>query len=886
MKPAALVLVALALFPTVFAEDTRRAWETFDEANTRRIREETANFRNNNPDFTGPRPSDKADWSSWDGIIARYKRRHGELPTEPPPATPTESGDSGVSARLSAQIDAAYEEKKAKEFQRIYDGAYKEKAPDMMIELANVFATQFYYPDSLKLPASPADTAMNHLMRVYGTSSSLRARIFMLGLMPSVLEPDRYQSTESPGAVMIFARGGIGDQRFAASDTLDVLRTRAARGGAFASLAIGTWQLFNSFGEGSFPAGAAVPAAVERQEIRAAFERVYAHCPYLGRYFIGSLLWRFDDVGGESVASLLSLIDNPNYLPGDTTGYYTRMLKDEARRMLATAHFDHRVPGASHRAAIRILRSCEGPFYAYALYEAAQRVFYDDLSEQDSLLEAAEDYLQVEAAGRAIAKEDDPWMPRDGLLYHVHLLRALAALYGDTPRWGAAPSADLGEAERELTAAATAVGSAGDPEARLRLTVFRARQGDATARAALDADKSPLARIELARLALRDAANVADAERALEQIRLALLDESGRVRRCDYFAVGYDLLQAVERFEEARDSICRIGGVVGNRQRLSFAEQRAVQDTFTQLRKIPEPAKVEPEPVAVQPFPDLTDMDYSTAIDRVSEWAAQQDGVAGGAITPARQELRRAIGEFLISFPVQGPSSPQAFLPSLRRDGTLVEWAALARVLGTYGYSQFRANVPLYLELREHLLALPLDSTDPYTRVVRRWFVEKFAHTASGDPSDPEWLAIMKREVAKGDAWAAMWGGQELLAASRANAAQAVEWLLIARASADARISEDGIHYLRPFSDPSVAVEQEYRPDDLVKYLRAKPLPPPTGGYWRDPEASRSGTDPNEAIPDTALMAALRQRAKNGDKTAGKLLAQEIASRRILLFGE
>jgi hypothetical protein len=470
-----LLSLGLLAFATLSArtEVTQRSGESYDEYNTRRIQEETANFRNNNPTFTGPSASSQADWSSWQGMIDRYNARHSRSEPQPirfDPEVRKRAQADADNQRLMARIDAQLEAARSEAFDRINEPA-KEGKSWALLRVGQYFSSTGgrYLPDG----EDPDVAAFNLYCRA-GDGNSVERQACLLGAIPGLLDA---RQKKSFGWRLERLRDLMDGGRIAPEFAVGVLEKGVAEGDWVDALVLALWmqhyeisvslkvrypdhipeaEQSNEYRESvaSHRYGV-IPTPEDRpRKVRELLELVKAKVPWLGTYFIGAQVMTASDDQGEYLAALRSIVDNPTPIPGDTEGYYSTVLQDEARRLLAQAHLKKRIPGARDDVALLLLRNLDGPTGYDGMLEAANLVFNEQVGVNPvRMLEAAQDFERISRAVKKYGAKELLGLDHKDALYKAHLLRALVNLSPDSATTKPGAGRNLMQAEIELSLA-------------------------------------------------------------------------------------------------------------------------------------------------------------------------------------------------------------------------------------------------------------------------------------------------------------------------------------------------------------------------------------------------------------------------------------------------
>lgn len=421
------VVISIGLTLPLCAQVTQHRGESYDEYYTRKVRDETANFRNNNPTFNGTRPSANADWSSWDGIIARYNQRHGAAAPVSPAEDPAEQ--SRRARRIEEQQASAAIDRRMIEADNAAVRAYNEvhaaaAAGDRTATLR--LAERFEYNNLAPGLLYPRETRLNRAFWLYhrameGPTPQIRLQFF--GTFPALLAPAEFKYTAGEWIQIL--------RRYESSaSALEVLTKADAAGDVVASLVLGAWYQLSFIGFAMYdgPLGAG-PRLVESRRL---YEKVAGRFPALGRYFLGTL-----DESDASQRLLFALAEAPPPLPGDKDGLLTGMIRAHTRIHLAERILKGNIPGGTAATAAALLQDC-APAENAANAILGNRVFaasvFDPISVALNALESSAVQLPLRTGAAAFEKipqfsggpNPNGWYRGRGLL-----LRGIAELTGE-----------------------------------------------------------------------------------------------------------------------------------------------------------------------------------------------------------------------------------------------------------------------------------------------------------------------------------------------------------------------------------------------------------------------------------------------------------------------
>lgn len=418
-------LVALAstvsLSVPLVAQQGQRGWETYDQYYARKVFEETHTARPRAPASSGQSPSERADWSSWNGLIESYNRRHGLGPPASAPGQDPAVEIRREEQRRSAMIAAIDAERDAAERRQLGDLATKAAEGDRgaAVDLAVLYESGAF-PSSLNLSRPDALKRAFWLYHRSLEGPTIRLRLQFFGLFPALLAPGEFQ--RSAGAWIAEM-----NKFFTTKARLEVLQAADARGDVVASLVLGAWYQLEKIGFDNYP------GPLDRGQRLAEAQRLYlkfrARFPALGDYFLATL-----NDSSESQQLLLKLASDPAPLPGDTDGALTAMLRGHVRVMLAQRMLEG---GASVAAAAALLQDCApadnaasvilGDLVFDRFSFVASRANPIALQRQTSMLSLRDGYLAYERLPQAEGRSN-PYGWHRG---RAHLLRGMDLLLGD-----------------------------------------------------------------------------------------------------------------------------------------------------------------------------------------------------------------------------------------------------------------------------------------------------------------------------------------------------------------------------------------------------------------------------------------------------------------------
>lgn len=429
------------------AQVTQRRGESYDEYYTRKVQDETANFRNNNPTFGGTRPSEKADWSSWDGIIARYNQRHGTAtPTAPAedPAEPARRARRLEEQQASAAIDRRMIEADnaaIRAFNELHEAA---AAGDRSATLR--LAERFEYNDLVPGLTYSRDTRLNRAFWLYHRAMegpTPRIRLQFYGMFPALLAPTEFKYTAGEW-IQVLRKYETPASMF------EVLTKADAAGDLVASLVLGAWYQLTNVGFATY----AGPLDQNQRlvEARRLYEKVSRRFPALGTYFLGTL-----DESDASQRLFFALAEAPPPLPGDKDGLLTGMIRAHTRILLAEQILRASIPGGTAATAAALLQDC-APAENAANAILGNRVFaasvFDPISVELNALDRAIrlPLLTGAAAFEKIPQFTDGPNPNGWYRGRGLLLRGIAELTGEQSD-GIRATPDPAAAQRSFAAA-------------------------------------------------------------------------------------------------------------------------------------------------------------------------------------------------------------------------------------------------------------------------------------------------------------------------------------------------------------------------------------------------------------------------------------------------
>ena len=421
------LVVSIGLAIPLSAQVAQRRGETYDEYYTRKVQDETANFRNNNPTFDGTRPSANANWSSWDGIIARYNQRHGSSAPTPPAEEPAEQARRA--RRIEEQQASAAIDRRLIEADNAAVRAYNEvhaaaAGGDRSATLR--LAERFEYNNLAPGLIYPRETRLNRAFWLYHRAMegpTPRIRLQFFGTFPALLAPGEFKYTVGEW-IQILARYE------SSASTLEVLTKADAAGDLVATLVLGAWYQFNFIGFGMY--GGPLSAGQRLDESRRLYEKVARRFPALGTFFLGTL-----DESDASQRLLFALAEAPPPLAGDKDGLLTGMIRAHTRILLAERILRGNIPGGTAATAAALLQDC-APAENAAHAILGNRVFaasvFDPLAVNLNALESAAVRLPLRTGAAAFEQipqfsggpNPNGWYRGRGLL-----LRGIAELTGE-----------------------------------------------------------------------------------------------------------------------------------------------------------------------------------------------------------------------------------------------------------------------------------------------------------------------------------------------------------------------------------------------------------------------------------------------------------------------
>lgn len=405
------------------AQQGQRGWESYDQYYARKVFEETHTARPRAPATTGGAPSERADWSSWNGLIESYNRRHGLAPASAPSATPEPAAQNQRAAdpNWSAMLAAIDAERDAAERRQLGDLATKAAEGDRgaALDLAMLYESGAF-PSSLNLSRPDALKRAFWLYHRTLEGPTYRLRLQFFGLFPALIAPDEFQ--RSAGAWIAEM-----NKFFTTNARLEVLQAADARGDVVASLVLGAWYYFERIGFDNYDGP--LDKGQRLAEARRLFLKFRGRFPALGDYFLATL-----EDSTASQQTLLRLASEPAPLPGDTDGLLTAMLRGHVRVMLGQRMLQG---GASVAAAAALLQDCApadnaasvilGDLVFERFSFVASRANPIALQRQTSVLSLRDGYLAYERLPQ-IEGRSSPYGWHRG---RAQLLRGMDLLLGD-----------------------------------------------------------------------------------------------------------------------------------------------------------------------------------------------------------------------------------------------------------------------------------------------------------------------------------------------------------------------------------------------------------------------------------------------------------------------
>lgn len=645
-------LAIFAAASSLPAQVTQHRGETYDQFNTRRIQEETANHRNNNPTFSGPRPSDNADWSAWNGLIERYNARHATLPAGP-------SAPRVVSAEERAAAEARASDARATQYQRELENrdqgilnryAELRKKGDLS---ATLRVGQIFDRGAVPAQNTYNGTKSEMAFRLYHEARSLQSpeqKACYLGIIPRLL--GRAQES-TPGNYLGYFKGekerrqrdGMTDnEKFVIEQSMISMR----KGGEWnKDLLLALWYQHGDIGLGSLQTFTAfydslasdrrayLPKPIapgDRQaECLRLLKNVQAAHPSLGNYFIGAMTVTYGTSNPLYLETLKKLAGPVVPLAGDKDNTYALVFQEEARLLLANLHLKKKVPNPSDEIALLLLRGCHGFSWPDARLAAGDLIYRGQLETPHPFQEAVDDYESV--------FRDDPDANYPLHKYRAAISRGLIKLTGETASERLRLPPDLAAAQAEFERAQAVKVIDGADEARCRALFVQAIGSDATlaAKAAqtLAADKRELWLVSTGLLHARGQGGLPrDPKKAQEHFQQALDLKSGANTRIR----GPDAVAVVEALRELqKEQLLPTGPGPAYETFLD----RALRHNPTIY--VPSLASVEQRLAQGEPNQPLA-VTYRRAIKDL-ERLAGMDG--GGALQPATM-IRRAIADLEI----------------------------------------------------------------------------------------------------------------------------------------------------------------------------------------------------------------------------------------------
>jgi hypothetical protein len=701
----------LALSSVAFAQTGQRRSETYDEYNTRRIREETANHRNNNPTFRGSKPSDNVDWSAWNSLIERYNARHATMPA-------SASAPQVVSAAEKAAATARARDASAAQYQRELDNknqgilnrhaALRTKGDrPATLRLGQIFDVDLVPPKN-----SYNGTKSEMAFRLYHEARLLNSpeqTACYLGIIPKLLDPA--QET-TPGHILGFLkwdrdmgqRYHIQDgEKLFADRCMTYLRSSNRKDWA-SDLLLALWYQHGDIGLGPLQAHAdyyaalpshlrgshekPIPPADRQAECLRLLKNVQAVHPSLGHYFIGAMTATYGTKNPLYLETLKKLAGPLVPLAGDKDNAYALVFQEEARLLLANLHLSRKVPNPSDEIALLLLRSCHGFSWAEARLSASNLIYRNQLERLHPLQEAVDDLESV--------FRDDPAAHYPRHKYRAAILRGLIKLTGETSSDRLRLPPDLAAAQAEFARAQTVKGLSDEQsEARCRELFVQAIGPDATmaAQAAqlLAADKRELWLVSTGLLRARGQGGLPrDPKIAMELFQRAIdlkLGSNSRIRGPDAIAV----VEALHGLQKEKLLPAELGVVYE-----TFLKGAARQNPMLLLPSL-ERRLARPEgahPIAVTYRAILKDLEHIAATD--SGLALRPVTMVRRAITDLKTPLEGELTLCLAN--VVAPGERQPWLDAFAAKGA-------ARIQALAGIAQPTAQ-PLVaaLQAREKII--------------------------------------------------------------------------------------------------------------------------------------------------------------------------------------
>ncbi len=363
---------------------TRQRGESYDAYYTRKVQEETANFRNNNPNF-GVRPSSgSGTFSSLEEWVRRDQARRAAARNFDPAAAAEERA-AAERARIAEEAERAarkrlsdqWAEQRRIEAARAAEAAGRQRWQEHRVwlelaergsrtaafELGRAFDRNALPPGLELAPEQRLESALLHY-RAAAETRSWDARLRLFGLYPRLLAPAKYR--ETAGAWIDRSAAALNPQA-----AFNSLVAADRNGDLAATLVLAAWHQRRDLGFGRLSVTDSHTALTECLRL---YGKVGVEFPRLGAYFAGSLAQGYT-VPGSCLTNLQSLARNHEPMAGDPTGMLGADLQTHARILMAELILERRVQGTPEEAAF-LLRQGDSPAPA-ALIRLGDWVFHE-----------------------------------------------------------------------------------------------------------------------------------------------------------------------------------------------------------------------------------------------------------------------------------------------------------------------------------------------------------------------------------------------------------------------------------------------------------------------------------------------------------------------------
>lgn len=363
---------------------TRQRGESYDAYYTRKVQEETANFRNNNPNFSVRPSSGSGTFSSLEEWVRRDQSRKAAARNFDPAAAAAERA-AAERARIAEEADFAarkrlsdqWAEQRRIEAARAAEAAGRQRWEEhrawlelaergsrtAAFELGRAFDRNALPPGFELAPEQRLESALLHY-RAAAETRSWDARLRLFGLYPRLLAPGKYR--ETAGAWIDRSAAALNPQA-----ALNSLVAADRNGDLAATLVLAMWHQRRDLGFGRLSVTDSQTALAECLRL---YARVGVEFPRLGAYFAGSLAQGYT-VPESCLTNLQSLARNPEPMAGDPTGMLGADLQTHARILMAELILERRVQGTPEEAAF-LLRQGDSPAPA-ALIRLGDWVFHE-----------------------------------------------------------------------------------------------------------------------------------------------------------------------------------------------------------------------------------------------------------------------------------------------------------------------------------------------------------------------------------------------------------------------------------------------------------------------------------------------------------------------------